>query len=390
MPTPPSSNRHQGVVTLRRGCELGLIVIFLAALAIPGLATIAGVDRDIAEGENRELAHFPAAPHDWQALRAFPDGFTRYFEDHFAFRARFVRWQAALRYQLLDVSPTPAVVKGRDGWLFYADDDALADYTTERPLTQAELEQWRLALEHTRQRLAVVGVTFVFVTAPAKHAIYPEFMPPGIRRLREESRSDQLAAYLAAHSTVIAVDLRPVLLQHKHDERLYQRTDTHWNDRGAFVAYQQIIRALQPVYPELHPASRSEFEAREVRTRGLDLAGMMGLTSTLHEDDLILTSRHRRARTIEPLHPDPHGIEGRLVTEIPGAALPRLLVFRDSFGSALIPFLSEHFSRAVYLWQNYLDFDVIAKERPDIVIQEWVGRRLTTLPPYDPGPPTDK
>jgi alginate O-acetyltransferase complex protein AlgJ len=52
------------------------------------------------------------------------------------------------------------------------------------------------------------------------------------------------------------------------------------------------------------------------------------------------------------------------------------VIFRDSFMSRLVPFLSEHFSRAVYLWQNDFDDDVVTREHPDIVIQEIVGRHL--------------
>jgi hypothetical protein len=69
---------------------------------------------------------------------------------------------------------------------------------------------------------------------------------------------------------------------------------------------------------------------------------------------------------------------------LPDQSQPRVVIFRDSFASALIPFLSEHFSRAVYLWQNNVDPQVIEDERPDVVIHELVGRRLTTLTPYNP------
>jgi alginate O-acetyltransferase complex protein AlgJ len=64
------------------------------------------------------------------------------------------------------------------------------------------------------------------------------------------------------------------------------------------------------------------------------------------------------------------------VTEIADPSLPRALIFRDSFGSRLVPYLSEHFSRAVYLWQNDFDADAVMKEHPDVVIQEIVGRHL--------------
>ena len=77
----------------------------------------------------------------------------------------------------------------------------------------------------------------------------------------------------------------------------------------------------------------------------------------------------------------PSAEEGRLVTEIPGASLPRAVIFRDSFASRLAPYLSEHFSRAVYLWQNDFDSDAIEREHPDVVIQEIVSRHLYVFSP---------
>ena len=109
------------------------------------------------------------------------------------------------------------------------------------------------------------------------------------------------------------------------------------------------------------------------------------MTGALTEEDLPLRPRSpRRARIVEPPQPDSRLMDGRLVTEQTDRSRPRAVVFRDSFGSALIPFLAEHFSRAVYLWQYNVDPDVVRAEHADVVIQEWVGRRLSTLAPYDP------
>ena len=66
---------------------------------------------------------------------------------------------------------------------------------------------------------------------------------------------------------------------------------------------------------------------------------------------------------------------------IRGSSLPRAVIFRDSFFSRLAPFTSEHFSRAVYLWQNDFDADAVLQERPDVVIQEIVGRHLYNFIP---------
>jgi hypothetical protein len=129
--------------------------------------------------------------------------------------------------------------------------------------------------------------------------------------------------------------------------------------------------------------TREDFRLDRVRTRGRDLAQMLGLGAVFTEDDLRLEPRHpRAARVIEPVPASRDLMDARVVTERAGD-LGRALVFRDSFASAMIPFLSEHFSRAVYLWQNDVDPAVVVAEHPDVVVQQWVGRHLHTAVPYD-------
>ena len=155
------------------------------------------------------------------------------------------------------------------------------------------------------------------------------------------------------------------------------------DDRGALVAYQQIINAVRVRVPSTPPAwTRSDFTPIARTVEGMDLAGMMGLTRVLREEDLpLVPTRPRRARVIEPAGAAPTAEEGRLVTVIDDPSLPRAVIFRDSFVSRLVPFLSEHFSRAVYLWQNDFDAAEVQKEHPDVVIQEIVGRHLYNFIP---------
>jgi alginate O-acetyltransferase complex protein AlgJ len=372
------------IMRLHPRAERLLIALFVVVLVLPALGTALGLHAIGASGENRTLAPFPRVATTWTAWRAFPDAFTRYFEDNFAFRPLLVRWQAMVRLKALDVSPSPSVVKGRDGWLFYADDGAMDDYALARPFTPAELDAWRRTLQDTRDWLEARGIVYLFVMAPDKHQVYPEQMPATIRR-NAHSRMDQLAAYLAEHSTVSVLDLRSALRQGKPTERIYHRTDTHWNDRGAYIGYAQILTALSRQLPALHVRPRAVFDARRVTREGLDLARMLGVSDLLGEDDLTLQpQRPREAQLVEPRVLNPYGTEARVVTTLADSSQPRAVVFRDSFGTALIPFLSEHFSRAVYLWQYNVDPDVIARERPQVVIQELAGRRLTTLTPYNP------
>jgi hypothetical protein len=361
-----------------------LIVIFLVTLCLPMMGMVLNLDRDAPSGENRTLAAWPRFRSDAASLRALPEQLTRYFEDHFAFRERLVRWQAIVRLDALGVSPSASVIKGRDGWLFYADDGAMEDYAKAPPFTGAELEVWRSTLQDTNDWLRAQGIAYVFVIAPDKHVIYHEYMPETIRR-SDFSRIDELVSYLREHSTVRVLDLRPALLAAKAHERLYHRTDTHWNDRGAFVGYETIVDALTEEFPALRPPSRSAFEPRVERSPGLDLAGMLGLTDVLSEEDLVLVPKHSIVRILEPQNPNRRLTHARIVTEAPNRG-PRALVFMDSFGPGLVPFLSEAFSRAVYLWQDNIDPQVVQQESPQVVIQEWVGRALSTDHPYNPVP----
>ncbi len=373
------------MIRLPARAERMIVVIFLTALSLPLTGMVLNLDRDGPSGENRTLAAWPQLRWDAASLRALPEQLTRYFEDHFAFRVRLVRWQATLRLRALGVSPSSSVIKGRAGWLFYAGDGAMEDYAEAPPFTDTELEHWRHTLQDISDWLDAQGIVYLFVIAPDKHVIYPEYMPDTIRRAAI-SRIDQLVSELSQHSTVRVVDLRPPLLAAKSSERLYHRTDTHWNDRGAFVGYQSIVHALTEEIPALRPASRSAFEPRAMASAGLDLAGMLGLTDVLHEEDLVLVPRHpATARIVEPEHPNRKLVHARIVTEAPNRG-PRAVVFMDSFGPGLVPFLSEDFSRVLYLWQDNMDPQAVQQERPHVVIQELVGRALSTHVPYNPVP----
>jgi alginate O-acetyltransferase complex protein AlgJ len=377
-----------------------LVGLFAAVISLPLAANLAGGDGADPAAENRELAAFPRLDGSSKAIFDYGHGLGAWFDDHFGFRSSLVRWYGESRLFGLGVSPSAAVVKGRNGWFFYADDEAMVDYAAERPLSPEEVANWRAAVVGARDWLRLRGIAYVFTIVPDKHVMYPDEVPASIHRVGSTRRMDQIFAALE-DAGVSAVDVRPALEAARQHERIYQRTDTHWNDRGALAAYQRIIGAAREQVPAVpRPWAREDFDAVARQREGMDLAGMMGLTRVLRETDLALVPRRPRlAKVIEPAGADAAAEEGRLVTVIPGtpgmpgipgiagtpgirgSSLPRAVIFRDSFFSRLAPFTSEHFSRAVYLWQNDFDADAVLQERPDVVIQEIVGRHLYNFIP---------
>jgi hypothetical protein len=346
-----------------------LVAIFVAVITLPLAANLAGVDGGDPGAESRELATFQ-----WNSPGAW-------FEDHFGFRSSLVRWYGESRLFALGVSPSAAVAKGGDGWLFYADDSSMEDFARVDPMTPGAVANWRAAIVRARDWLRARDIPYVFTVAPDKHVIYPEALPSTLTQVGDLSRTDQL--YTALQDLGVAVDLRPALFEARARERIYQRTDTHWNDRGALIAYQQIIAAVRLRVPGTPPAwARDDFDAVDREVPAMDLGRMIGLSRVLRETDMTLVPRRaRRARVVEPAGAKPTDERGRIVTEIDDPSLPRAVIFRDSFVSRLVPFLSEHFSRAVYVWQNDFDADQVLREHPDVVIQEIVGRHLYNFIP---------
>jgi hypothetical protein len=75
------------------------------------------------------------------------------------------------------------------------------------------------------------------------------------------------------------------------------------------------------------------------------------------------------------------GYEPLVVTQRSGAPVARAVFFRDSFTSQMMPFLAEHFDRAVFVWTDGFDPQVVLRERPQVVVQQLVERKLMRLEP---------
>ena len=364
--------------SLRRIVDSAIIVLFALGIGVPMAGGIVGRKARVAYGENRALAPKPALPRDRAALSTFPARFEAYYADRFGFRGTLLGWNSVAKASWLGISPTPKVAIGRDGWLFLAE-HAMDEYVAARPLPASLLAEWQATLQARNDWLARRGVHFLVVFAPDTQTIYPEYLPARIHRLGSASRLDQLVDWLGTRSRVPVVDLRDDLRRAKAHERVYQRTGSHWNERGAFVAYQRVIEALRPWYPELSALPREAFEDAVEEGPGSDLARMMGLRDVLPEEYLLLRPRApRRAHEAAAGFRMPRLAAWRQprALETADAALPRAIVLRDSFAGALIPFLSEHFARVLYPFTEDLDPVVVERERPGVVIEEFVERRL--------------
>ncbi len=365
----------------RRRLDTAVSLAFLVAVCAPLVGTCLLTSSFDPSVENRPAAPFPVLRR--ATLAEYPAAFEKWFGDRFAFRRTLVRLEGLAKMRI-GVSPSPLVVVGKDTWLFYAGERAVEQFRHTSPLAPAELARWREALEVRRDELAARGIHYLFVVAPNKETIYSEFMPRGLTVGPGPSRLDQLVEYLRANSMVEVLDLRPALQRARSTERVYHRTDTHWNDRGAYAAYIELADRLRRWYPDLKPVPRGALIEAAAKTPGGDLAGMLSLRADLPEDRLTLSLARASAAPAEPGVPvaprtPPHAVPVAKARN--DARLPRAMVLRDSYFEALIPFVSEHFDRTLYLFTHELDPEIVDRERPGVVMEEMLERYLMMAPP---------
>lgn len=362
-----------------------LIALFLGIICAPFADKLIGLDPAPAQNENRTLAVLPRLELNSKSLTSFPSQFEAYFNDHFGFRRTLIRWNSLFKLFVLKISPSPTVLVGRKGWFFGAESQFLDVYRADAPFAPSELARWQAVLEERNQWLNDRGIRYLFVIVPESATIYPEYLPSSIKRVHPKSQLDQLVEHLQAHSKVDVLDLRNALWQAKAQDRLYHRTDTHWNDAGAFVGSQQIIGRLARQFPELKHRDSPDFSQQVKTGPGGDLARLMGLVDVVREEWIRLVPKAWRSRSVHVV--EMPGGDGHLsnTMEIAGLNSPRAMMLHDSFGIALFPFVAEQFGHI--LFQRYptapLDFptELIKEEQPQVVIQEVVERSLWPVPP---------
>ena len=370
--------------------KISAVMLFFMVLFSPLLGAVFHIKDIVSLDEKRKRAQFPARP-DLKSLGQVGKALELYYDDHFTFRDSLIFLGNFIRLNYLSSSPNPKVIIGKEDWLYYRGDvsNLTEGYSLSSPLTKEQLISLQLYLEAKRNWLADKGIRYLFVVAPDKQSVYPEFLP--VNYFSEGRLLDQLIDHLRANSDVDVLDLRDALRRAKADHPVYFKTDTHWNEYAGFIACNVILQRLGASFPALRPLSLADYEITSQKVKGRDMADMLAMGDLFKED------APKMSKTSPKVW---YGCD--LKYELPGAVkiggsdyfatermtypkdrLPRVVVFGDSFSRYLLPYFSESFGRAVFLhiWDSSpaAQKTAILNEMPDIVIDEIVERLLKRM-----------
>lgn len=346
-----------------------LIILFVSA------ATLIQQDRKFSMLENRKLKTYSKINFNIRNFHNIPSEIDDYVKDQAFSKDSLFSLYSRFKLSIGD-SPTQDVTLGKDGWLYlgspysqkYPDLIGLSNKTMPKPKPDAYIQQ----KAGFKNYLSSQGIKYIFVIAPDKPTIYPEYLPERYqqyqrkRSLFSENVSNQLSKVLEESF----IYLRDPLLNAKESfkpHQLYFRWDTHWNSIGAKVAEAFIATRIASMFPNLNVDSDRFTPELKSRNSSLgDLASYAGATFLL-EDALALST----------CHTSKIGKEGILCIN---KTLPlKILLLRDSFSDSLKPYLSRRYEEVMLVSErpNLARLkDLVAKTNPDLVIEEIVERHF--------------
>ena len=364
--------------------------------------------------ERRALAPYPH-PQSWADV---PPQCTHFVDDHFGFRDDFI-WLRFFFSHLLGDSGSSSVIWGKQGWLFYLGDGTLPDLQHRADFSPEELARYKATILAKAQALEKLHIGYLFIAAPNKSSIYPEYVPGGIINPEGLSRLEAIEQDVASDPVIrpYFLSLRPTLLQAKQNGDLFFKTDSHWNVRGAYCGYRALMEALKSnaVLNSSSPSGpitdslvipESNFVPGIYAARDLDRIARYPLPE---ETELAVSSFH--PFPVDFCHPFLSKRWRRHFDEESGFAVPSLsynshavnpqtiLLFGDSFSNYLGSYLRENFRRVIYIQtatglpvDHALLDDLVNRYHPKLVLEEALERLLIhqgarSQSPGSPGAP---
>lgn len=344
-------------------------ILFFAICLCPSLGML--VTKQEASSENRQLSEFPSPKTEEGKINVeWLSQAGDYFQEHFAFRNELVTGNALLHGRLLETSTADGVIQGKNGWLYYK--DSLDDYLGQDLLSDRSLFNIAHMLSMTQQALEEKGVNFLFTIAPNKNSLYGDNMPYYDKlKVSDQTNRENLESWLTTEKVAYA-DLYQALME--ENEVLYHARDSHWNNKGAALAADVLMDALGKDHDSYEGES---YTVRRDYTGDLDTM-LYPLASTA--DDEIYYDKETTYATVEEIQSN---FDPRITTVNP-VKEGSLVMYRDSFGNALLPYMADAYANAYFSRGIPYQLMDVETHSADTVIIERAERFLPEMSQFPP------
>lgn len=325
------------------------LILFSFIILSLSLVDIISRDKTFSDLENRVLKTRPSF-----TLKKFLDGsFTSSYEasinDQFTGRNFFIDLKSRSEF-LLGKLENNNIVYGQDGFMF-----------EKLPSMDKGIVENNLASIDTFLQLHQIPTTFVLI--PNAYAIYEDKLPTGLAMLNQSQLIHTFYSFLQskATSTPNTFNVLDFITPFKtsSEDSLYYKTDHHWNTQGAYLGYCTFVKSLglQPVALESLPSHTIDdfygtYFSKSKRFNAVsDSIIYYDIPVEVKIDDVQKSSLYDHSKWQQR---DKYAgflwgnngltvIKSSLHLNHQEGTTSRLLVIKDSFANAFVPFLSYNF-----------------------------------------------
>ena len=308
-------------------------------------------------------------------------GFDLWFADRVGFRFPLIYAGTNFHIGLLHRPLDRHIVFGREGWMFWTDDQdtapaTMADARGKLRFKPTEVRRIDTQLRAAQERFAQCGIESGVFIAPNKQSIYGEYLI-NVDANTPMTRLDVLEANLSEVAREMIIDPRPIMREAKRAHApvyLYPKTETHWNDLGAYYGYRAILEKFANRVPIAHMdrVSLDEYQVTVASYPGGDMATRVLFSPWRFTDEYVWVKPK-----VPIAGPGEIQIDRVHFVERNPDGKGRMVLFGDLFATYLVPFLAQHFAEVHRYVGEQFDARVVAMQHPEIVV-------LETLESYSP------
>ena len=280
------------------------------------------------------------------------------------------------------------VVIGKDGHLHYQ--ETVPDFTGESALSDDEIAYYVGYLSAKADVVHEVSpnTKIIYVIPPNHLTIYPETAPDSLAgRKSGTSRLTQLIEAFKDSDKLTFLDLQTPLTEAKKTApyRLYNKTDTHWNELGAYYAYREIMGFISRDFPAAAPDPLDDFNVFTKTVPGGDMANFLEVDlNAVTEQGVYVRAKNGLKSGINKdysMNFENAWFSDQREFKTDDGSLPTMIMYRDSFSTNLMSFLAEKFSYSIFhtMWDYPDEYELYKQMQPDYIIIEHVERGLGGL-----------
>lgn len=343
---------------------------FLLLLIVPNIIMFTSFEAGLNDTEKRGSKKIELT----KGIQSFISSFKGYYKDHFGLKKTLTQSYIAFKNNVLDESPIPNKVvigKAKD-WYFLGDDfsDAFSGSIGASQYNEKDIKKIVDDIETMSLWLNEQGIKFYLAVPPNKHTVYKDLLP---LKYNNTSKYEHALNAIKANTNVSIIDLKRPLLKLRDSLQIYHTTDSHWNDLGAYFGYRIVMNHLKIDFPELEAISLNSFNKKSMMSQHQEMTRMINLTV----DEPIIKLEKKSPSNVSVK------INTNSFSHFENSDKNLKIYFcRDSFSNAWIKYFNESFGASLYAKTYRINKNQILREKPDIVILEFVERKFDYFVKY--------